>query len=63
MSKMAYRIGRLLQVLGLLILPIGMAGNLLHPESITERHILITLFLGAVVFGIGRMIQGPSRPS
>ena len=56
---MAYRIGRLLQVLGFLIVPIGAAGNVLHPESISEKHILLTLFIGATVFAIGRAIQGP----
>jgi len=56
---MAYRIGRLLQVLGLLVAPIGMAGNLLNRDTITERHVLLTLIFGAVLFGIGRTIQGP----
>lgn len=58
---MRYGLGRFLQVLGLLIMPIGMAGNLLHPESISESHILMALCTGAVVFGVGRIIQGPSR--
>ena len=56
---MRYRLGRFLQVVGLLIMPIGMAGNLLHPDTISESQILITLFTGAIVFGVGRVIQGP----
>ncbi|MBX7105955.1 MAG: hypothetical protein K1X57_17870 [Gemmataceae bacterium] len=56
-----YRIGRLLQVIGLLIAPIGMAGNLLDPNTITESHILLTLFGGLLLFGFGRAVQGPTR--
>jgi hypothetical protein len=56
---MGYRLGRLLQVLGLMVAPIGMAGNLLNRDTITERHVLLTLFLGAVLFFVGRSIQGP----
>ncbi len=59
---MRYGLGRFLQVVGLLIMPIGMAGNLIHPGTISESHILMTLFTGALVFGVGRMIQGPTRP-
>lgn len=57
---MRYRLGRLLQVAGMLIAPIGMVGNLVHPDTISETHILATLCTGACLFGIGRMIQGPS---
>lgn len=55
---MRYRIGRLLQVVGLLIAPIGMAGNLLNRDTITEGHVLLTLFVGALVFGAGHWLQG-----
>jgi hypothetical protein len=58
---MRYRLGRLLQVTGLLIAPIGMVGNLLHPDTISESHILVTLGVGAGLFVFGRMIQGPVR--
>jgi hypothetical protein len=58
---MRYRLGRLLQVMGMLIAPIGMVGNLVHPDTISETHILTTLFVGACTFGVGRMIQGPTR--
>ena len=56
---MKYRIGRLLQVIGMLIVPIGMAGNLLDRETISESHILLTACVGLLIFGIGRYMQGP----
>lgn len=59
---MLYRLGRLLQIAGLLIAPIGMAGNLLEPNTITESHILLTLFGGLLLFGFGRSMQGSARP-
>jgi hypothetical protein len=58
---MAYRLGRFLQVLGLLIMPIGMAGNLLDKQAVTERHILMTLGIGALVFFIGHSMLGARR--
>lgn len=58
---MRYRLARTLQVAGMLIAPIGMVGNLLHPNTISESHILATLFIGAGVFALGRWLQGPTR--
>lgn len=59
---MIYRVGRFLQVLGLLVMPIGMAGNLLDKEAVTERHILMTLGIGALLFFVGHSLLGPRRP-
>jgi hypothetical protein len=58
---MAYRLGRFLQVLGLIIMPIGMAGNLLDKEAVKERHILMTLGIGCVVFFLGHSLVGSRR--
>ncbi|MFL5331314.1 MAG: hypothetical protein ACJ8C4_20700 [Gemmataceae bacterium] len=56
---MRYRIGRFLQVAGMLIAPIGVAGNVLHPETVTEKHMLLTACAGLAIFGLGRFVQGP----
>ena len=56
---MRYRVGRFLQVAGMLIAPIGIAGNVLHPQTVTEKHMLMTCFAGVLFFIIGRTIQGP----
>lgn len=54
---MVYRLGRFLQLLGLLIVPTGMAGNLAQPERVSEGMMLGILAGGLVVFGIGWLIQ------
>jgi hypothetical protein len=51
-----------MQVAGMLIAPIGMAGNLIEPASISESHILATLFGGLLIFSVGRALQGASGP-
>jgi hypothetical protein len=56
-----YKLGRFLQVVGMLIVPNGMAGNVLYKESITEKHVLGTACGGLLLFGIGTMIQGRAR--
>ena len=52
---MLYRIGRFLQLLGLILLPVGMAGNLAGEYG--TRGVLITLAAGGVVFTIGYLLQ------
>ena len=37
---MFYRVGRVLQVAGMLILPVGMAGNILRPEQIDRKSVV-----------------------
>ncbi len=58
---MRYRLGRFLQVAGMLIAPIGVAGNVLHPDTVTEKHMLTTCLAGILIFGLGRVIQGSPR--
>lgn len=55
---MSYRLGRFLQVLGLLIIPIGMAGNILYKDTIRESHMLLTALIGSAMVGLGWYIQG-----
>ena len=59
---MVYRLGRFLQLLGLLIAPVGMAGNLARPELVGEGRMLAILGAGVVVFGAGWLIQRGAKP-
>jgi hypothetical protein len=55
---MRYRLGRFLQLLGLCIVPTGIAGNVLYPGVVTEGVMLTILAAGAAVFVTGYLIQG-----
>ncbi len=57
-----YRLGRFLQLLGLLIAPVGMAGNLARPEQVTEGRMLGILAAGVLVFSVGWLIQRGAKP-
>ncbi len=55
---MRYKLGRFLQLLGLCIVPTGIAGNILYKEVVTEGVMLAILGVGAAVFLLGYLIQG-----
>lgn len=55
---MRHRIGRFLQLLGLCILPTGIAGNVLYPATVTEGVMLTITALGGLVFVVGWSLQG-----
>jgi hypothetical protein len=57
-----YRLGRFLQLLGLLIAPAGMAGNLADRSQVSEGAVLGILAAGALVFGLGWLIQRGAKP-
>lgn len=57
---MRYRIGRFVQILGLCIVPSGIAGNVLYPQVVTEGVMLTILAAGALVFYLGWSLQGGS---
>ena len=59
---MLYKIGRLLQLLGLILLPVGMAGNLAKPDEFRPPSVLVTLAAGGVVFTIGYLLQQAGKP-
>lgn len=58
---MRYRAGRFLQLLGLCILPTGVAGNVLYPQKVTEGVMFMILGAGAAVFLAGWLIQGQAK--
>lgn len=55
---MRYKLGRFLQLLGLCILPTGIAGNVLYPGQVTEGVMFMILGAGGGVFMLGWLIQG-----
>jgi hypothetical protein len=55
---MRYRLGRFLQLLGLCIVPTGIAGNIIFQAVVTEAVMLTILGAGGAVFLAGYMIQG-----
>ncbi len=59
---MLYRLGRFLQLLGLLIAPVGLAGNLARQDLVSEGRELGILLIGVLVFGLGWSLQQGRRP-
>jgi hypothetical protein len=57
---MLYRIGRLLQMTGLLLLPIAMAGNI--AERLDLREMLTVAGSGIGLFALGWLLQQAARP-
>ena len=57
---MAYKLGRFLQLVGLLILPIAIAGNV--NESLNLREMLTWATVGIGVFGLGWLLQQTGKP-
>ena len=59
---MLYKIARFLQLLGLLICPVGIAGNILRPEEVTLKDTLMIAAGGALVFTVGWLLQQTTKP-
>jgi hypothetical protein len=61
-SAILYRLGRLLQVVGMILLPLAIAGNLSPVNPIDLRTSLLISGVGIGVFGIGWLLQQAGRP-
>jgi hypothetical protein len=59
---MLYKLGRALQVAGMIILPIGMVGNIYDATLISVQESLVIAGVGIVVFGIGWLLQQAGGP-
>lgn len=57
-----YRLGRLLQLLGMILLPLAIAGNL-SPQNPLDLKTSLTLSgIGILIFGMGWLIQQAGKP-
>jgi len=59
---MLYKLGRFLQVVGMLLLPIGIAGNVADPNAVPLGTSLLISGTGMLVFFVGYQIQQRGRP-
>ncbi len=57
---MLYMLARLLQLAGLLLLPIAMAGNV--AESLDLRQMLLVAGAGVGLFALGWLLQQGTKP-
>jgi hypothetical protein len=57
---MIYKLGRFLQLLGLLILPVAIAGEVANKLEL--KHSLALSLVGMVVFSAGWLVQQGARP-
>jgi hypothetical protein len=58
---MLYKAGRALQVLGMIILPVAIAGNLVPDQPLDLRASLTLSAVGVAVFGLGYLLQQLGR--
>jgi hypothetical protein len=58
---MLYKLGRFLQLLGLLIMPAGVAGNLARQSDVDVKMVLGIAAAGIVVFFVGWLMQQAGR--
>ena len=58
---MLYKIGRLLQIVGLILLPLAIAGNLSPERPMDLRSSLTLSAVGIAVFSVGYFLQQSGR--
>ena len=54
---MLYKIGRFMQVVGMIVLPLGVAGNVARPDEIDLRASLTISAVGVAIFLVGYLLQ------
>lgn len=59
---MLYKVGRLLQLAGLVVLPVAVAGNVARPEEVNLKVSLALSAVGVGVFALGWWLQQAARP-
>ncbi len=59
---MLFRFGRGLQLVGMIVAPVGVAGNVLDPEKVRVQDSLAIAAVGIAVFVAGWLIQQVARP-
>ncbi len=58
---MLYKLGRSLQLVGMILLPLAIAGNLAPQQPMDLRSSLTLSAIGILVFGVGYLLQQASR--
>jgi len=58
---MLYKLGRALQILGLILLPVAIAGNLAPDQPLDLRASLTLSAIGMAIFGLGWLLQQAGR--
>lgn len=61
-KHMLYRLGRFLQVIGLIVPLAGVSGNVARPDDINLRVSLTMAVVGIGVFYLGRVLQQNAAP-
>lgn len=56
-EEMLYKLGRLLQLIGLILLPVAVAGNLSPVRTLDLRQSLTVSAVGVAVFAAGYLLQ------
>jgi hypothetical protein len=56
-----YKAGRVLQVVGMILLPVAIAGNLAPEQPLDLRASLTLSGIGVAVFAIGYLLQQAGR--
>ncbi len=62
MRAILYRLGRVLQIIGMILLPLAVAGNLSPENPLSLKQSLVLSGLGIGVFVLGWLIQQASMP-
>ncbi len=57
---MLYKLGRFLQIVGMIVVPFAIAGNVL--EKLDLKDFLLLAAVGMVIFTLGWLVQQSSRP-
>jgi hypothetical protein len=59
---MLYKVGRFLQVVGLILLPVAIAGNVAREDQVNLKLSLTLSAVGVGVFVLGWWLQQATRP-
>lgn len=59
---MLYKVGRFLQLVGLLVTPFGIAGNVADPVRIDVKTSLVIAGAGMALFILGWLMQQSAKP-
>jgi len=54
---MLYKLGRFLQLVGMILLPVAIAGNLAREDLIDLKTSLTLSGIGVAIFGVGWLVQ------